>query len=108
KNDVLVFTSSGTGAMEAALVNCFAPNDEVVVPVIGKFGRQFAEMAEIYGLDVTRVNFELGESADVEIVMNDVKPTTKGVIIVHNESSTGVYNDLEAFGEALKDTNALL
>ena len=108
KNDVLVLTSSGTGAMEAALLNCFSPNDEIVVPIIGKFSNQFAEMAERYNLDVRRVDFELGETADVETVMKAVKPSTKGVIVVHNESSTGVFNDLEAFGKALKDTETLL
>lgn len=108
ENDVLVLTSSGTGAMESVILNCFSPGDEVVIPVIGKFSKQFAEMAEIYGLDVTRIDFELGETADVKTVMNAVKPTTKGVILVYNESSTGVYNDLEAFGKALKDTDTLL
>lgn len=108
ENEVLVLTSSGTGAMEAVLINCFMPNDEVVVPVTGYFSDQFAKMAEIFGLNVFRVNFEFGETADVEVVMRAVKPTTKGVIVVHNESSTGVFNDLEAFGKALKATDALL
>lgn len=107
-NEVLVLTSSGTGAMESVIQNCFSANDEVVVPVIGNFSEQFARMAEIYDLKVKRVDFELGEAADVDRVMKEVNKTTKGVFVVHNESSTGVYNDLEAFGKALKNTDAIL
>ncbi len=108
ENEVLILTSSGTGAMEAVILNCFSPGDEIVVPVIGKFSEQYAQMAEIYGLKVKRVMFEYGRTADVEIVMKEVTSSTKGVFVVHNESSTGIYNDIEAFGKALKDTNALL
>lgn len=108
KQEVLVLTSSGTGAMESVILNCFSPNDEIVVPVIGRFSEIFASMGEIYGLKVKRVMFELGETADVDRVMKEVTSSTKGVLVVHNESSTGVYNDLEAFGKALKETNALL
>lgn len=108
ENEILVLTSSGTGAMEAVILNCFSPNDEIVVPVMGKFSEQYAQMAEIYGLKVKRVMFELGETADVDKVMEEVTKTVKGVFLVHNESSTGVFNDLEAFGKAIKDTDAIL
>lgn len=108
KNDVLVITSSGTGTMEAVIQNCFSKEDKIVVPVIGKFSEQFAHMAELYGLDVERVIFEGGEAAIPEIVMSKVTKDTKGVFLVHNESSTGVYNDLEAFGKLLKGKDAIL
>lgn len=108
EEEVLLLTSSGTGAMESAIQNCFSPNDEVVVPIIGNFSEKFAKMGELYGLKIKRVKFELGETADVDRVLKEVTKATRGVFLVHNESSTGVYNDLEAFGDALKDTNALL
>lgn len=108
KNEVFIITSSGTGSMEAAIQNCFSFGDEVVVPVIGNFSKQFADMAEAFKLKVIRVEFPLGERAEVEEVMKHVTKDTKGVFVVHNESSTGVFNDLEAFGKALKDTDALL
>ncbi len=108
EQEVLLLTSSGTGAMESVIQNCFSSDDEIVVPIIGNFSEQFALMAEIYGLKVKRVKFELGETADVNRVMKEVNKSTKGVFVVHNESSTGVYNDLEAFGKAIKDANALL
>lgn len=68
KNEVFILTSSGTGAMEAAIQNCFSVGDEVVVPVLGTFSEQFALMAEAHQLKVIRVNFELGEAADVDMV----------------------------------------
>ncbi|NLY37143.1 MAG: alanine--glyoxylate aminotransferase family protein [Tissierellia bacterium] len=108
ENEVYTLTSSGTGAMEAAIQNCFSFGDEVVVPVLGMFSAQFAAMAEAFKLNVKRIEYDLGEAADVESVMAQVTPQTKGVFVIHNESATGVYNDLQAFGEALKDTNTLL
>ncbi len=108
KNEVMTLTSSGTGSMEAAVQNCFSVGDEVVVSVCGVFSERMADIAETYGLKVIRVVSESGEAADVATVMAKVTPQTKGVFIVQNESSTGVMNDIEAFGKAVKDTQALL
>ena len=108
KNDVFTLTCSGTGAMETAIQNCFSPGDKVVGVVTGNFGERISTVAETFGLNVTRVKFELGETADVNKVMEYVDADTKGVLVIHNESSTGVFNDLKSFGEALKDTNAIL
>ena len=107
KNEVLVMTSSGTGSMEAVIQNCFSPGDEVVVPVMGGFSDQYARMCEAYGLNVKRVTFEYGETADVDTVMKEVTANTKGLFLTHNESSTGVSNDAEGFGKVLKDTDIL-
>lgn len=108
KNEVFILTSSGTGAMEAAIQNCFSFGDEVIVPVIGTFSEQFASMAEAHQLKVIRVKFDLGEAADVNKVMEYVTPDTKGIFVIHNESSTGVTNDIEAFGKALEGSDVLL
>ncbi len=108
RNDVMVLTGSGTSAMEAAIENCFSAGDEVVAVVLGVFSERMAAMAEAFGLKVTRVVKPLGEAAAVEDVMPYVTEKTKGVFVVHNESATGVTSDIKAFGEALKDTNALL
>lgn len=108
KNDVLILTNSGSGAMEAAIQNCFSPKDKVVVPIIGHFSERFAKISELYGLDVTRVPFRLGETTDVNRLMERVDKSTKGVLVVHNESSTGVTNDINKIGNALKDLDALL
>ena len=108
ENEVFILTSSGTGAMEAAIQNCFSFGDEVVVAVLGDFSEQFAKMAEAFQLNVKRVVVAPGERVNVDELMSQVSETTKGVFIIHNESSTGVFNDLEAFGERLKDTQTLL
>ena len=108
KNDVMVLTGSGTSAMEAAIENCFSAGDEVVVVVLGVFSARMADMAETFGLKVKRVIKEYGDVATVDDVMPYVTEKTKGVFVVHNESATGVTSDLKAFGDALKDTNALL
>ncbi len=107
QNEVYILTSSGTGAMEAAIQNCFSFGDEVVIPILGTFSAQFAAMAEAFKLKVVRVDYALGEAADVETVMHHVTPATKGVFVIHNESATGVFNDLQAFGEVLKETDTL-
>lgn len=108
ENEVFILTSSGSGAMEAVIQNCFSYGDEVVVVVMGTFSKQFASMTKAFQLKVREVEFELGVAADVNKVMEHVTPNTKGVFIIHNESQTGVTNDIEAFGKALKDTDTLL
>ncbi len=108
KNEVMTLTGSGTSAMEAAIQNCFSPGDEIIVAVIGVFSERMAIIAEQFGLNVKRAAFPLGQEADVDTVMNLVTNNTKGVFIVHNESSTGVFNSIKEFGEALKDTDILL
>jgi aspartate aminotransferase-like enzyme len=96
-NDVYFITASGTGAMEAAIVNTISPGDKVLSIVIGVFGERFSEIAETYGGDVTRLNFELGEAADLDQVREAIRGISdlRAVIFTHNESSTGVSNPLE-------------
>lgn len=107
ENEVFIITSSGTGAMEAALQNCFSFGDEVVVAVLGTFSNQFASMAEAFNLKVIRVEVELGRAVEVDELISHITPNTKGVFVVHNESSTGVFNDLEAIGKELKNRDLL-
>ena len=66
--DVYFITSSGTGSMETAVVNTLSPGDKVLSLVIGVFGKRFAEIAEAYGADVTRLEFPLGKAADPDEV----------------------------------------
>ncbi len=108
KNEVMVLTGSGTASMEAAIENCFSKGDEVVAVVLGVFSERMAAMAEAFGLNVTRVVKPYGEVATVEEVMPYVTEKTKGVLLIHNESATGVTSDVKSFGEALKDTDTLL
>lgn len=108
KNDILMLTSSGTGAMEGVIQNLFLPGDEVIVPINGVFGELFYDVARGYNLNIVRIEFEYGTEVDVEEVMSHVTENTKGVLLIHNESSTGVVNNIKKFGEALKDSDTLL
>lgn len=107
-HDLLMLTCSGTGAIEAIIQNLFKPGDQVVIPITGEFGKLIYNVAKPYGLDIKRIDFDYGQVADINQVMDQVTDETKAVLMVHNESSTGAKNDIQAFGEALKDKDTLL
>lgn len=92
KNDVVTLTSSGTGALEAAIVNLMSPGEPVLVISIGEFGDRFITLAKIYGGKVTELKFEPGLAADLNQVEAALKahPEIKLVFVTHNETSTGV------------------
>lgn len=103
KNDVLVLTSGGTGAMEAMVVNFLSPGDHVIVVSIGVFGDRFAQICETYGARVTKIAFPLGEAADparLDAALAE-NPDVKAVLLTHNETSTGVTNDLQALAAVI-------
>ena len=95
RNDVLTFTCSGSGGMESAVVNCFSPGDKVLVVSVGNFGARFATICRAYGLDVKVLDVEWGRTAKAADVEAALEPDTKGVLIQHSETSTGVVNDIE-------------
>jgi aspartate aminotransferase-like enzyme len=107
ENEVFLYTTSGTGTMEAAIVNVLSPGDHVIVVSIGEFGERFAEIAECFGAHVTKVNFEPGTQADAAVIAEALRkdPETKAVIVTHNETSTGVTNDVAAIGKAIRAVN---
>lgn len=104
ENDLYVLTSSGTGGMEAAVVNTLSPGDPVLSVSVGVFGERFAKIADAYGADVTRLTFPMGQAADPAVVEKKIAqdgPYT-AVLLTQNETSTGVTNDLEALCEAVR------
>ena len=106
-NEVYVYTTSGTGVMEAAIVNTLSPGDHVLAVSIGEFGERFAKIAEAYGAQVRRLDFEPGTAAQPEVIAEAVRedPEIKAVLVTHNETSTGVTNDLDAIGKAIRRVN---
>jgi len=96
KNDVVTLSASGTGAMEAAVVNLMAPGEEVLVVSIGEFGDRFINLVNIYGGKLTSLKFEPGLAADVNQIEDALKknPAITTVFITHNETSTGVTNPI--------------
>jgi len=110
KNDLYILTGSGTGALEAAVVNVLSPGDKVLSVSIGVFGDRWASIAKTFGADVINLNAEWGKAADPEAVKDAIKanPDIKAVMVTHNETSTGVTNDLEVISKVVKDAGKLL
>jgi aspartate aminotransferase-like enzyme len=110
KGDVLILTGSGTGGMEAAVVNTLSLGDRVLCVSIGYFGERFADIARAYGADVKMLPFEWGAAADPEAVRQALKadPAVKAVLVTHNETSTGVTNDLASIAKVVKEFDKLL
>ncbi|HDI46377.1 MAG TPA: alanine--glyoxylate aminotransferase family protein [Candidatus Methanomethylia archaeon] len=110
KSDVFVLTSSGTGAVEAALSNIVKPGDKVIVPVAGEFGSRLADSVEIYGGKALRIQVKPGDSptaAQVEELLDREKDVL-AVAVVYNETSTGTtVRELEKMGEIAKKYGAL-
>jgi aspartate aminotransferase-like enzyme len=106
QNDLLILSASGTGAMEAAMINFLSPNDRILVGCNGKFGDRWAEVGDAYGLKAERVTAEWGKALDPEqfrtLLEADTAKTIKAVVITHSETSTGVLNDLETINRHVK------
>ncbi|MEB3204278.1 MAG: alanine--glyoxylate aminotransferase family protein [Candidatus Sericytochromatia bacterium] len=95
-NDVLFMTASGTGGLEAALVNVLSPGDRVLSLVSGVFGKRFADMAQVYGAEVHRVETRAGEAYDLTRVAEALEAGPYRVVLMtHNETSTAVLNPIE-------------
>ena len=111
KNDVFIYTSSGTGAMEAAISNLVNEGDKVLSLVIGNFGQRWAKIAEAFGADVETISMPYGQAINPkdlkERLDKDTNKEIKLVTITHNETSTGVTNDLKALCQIIKDHGAL-
>jgi aspartate aminotransferase-like enzyme len=104
KNDVLTLTAAGTGAIESAVVNTLSPGDRALCVSIGVFGDRFADIASTYGVDVQKLSFEQGTAADPAEVAAALRSDAsfKAVMVTHNETSTGVTNDLGAIATAIR------
>lgn len=110
EQDVYILTSSGSGAMEAAVVNFINPGDKVIVVVNGKFGDRFAKINEGLGAEVIRLDYEAGKAANPADVSDLLAKNSdvKAVFVQHNETSTAVVNDIKAIKKAMGDNEALL
>lgn len=109
KNDLLLLTASGTGAMEAAIVNTLSPGDRVLVVSIGNFGDRFATIAKTYGTDVVPLRFENGDIADPDAVRKALSsdPAITTVLATHNETSTGITNPIKELAAVVREFDKL-
>lgn len=103
---VLLFPGSGTGAWEAALVNTLSPGDRVLACVNGHFSNGFAKVAAAYGIEVDRLELLYGDGVPADQVearlRADGARQVRAVLVVHNETSTGVTSDVAAIRNALE------
>jgi len=109
--EVFVFPASGTGALEAMVVNFLSPGDPVLVVSIGFFGDRFGEIAERFGADVTWLKLDWGTAATPQIVadaMDKAEKPFKAVLLTHNETSTAVVNPVKEIAKVVKERGALL
>jgi aspartate aminotransferase-like enzyme len=105
RDEVLLLTGSGSGALEAAIVNTLSPGDRVLAVSIGSFGDRFAAIARAFGAEVDRLDVEWGRAADptdLSARLREREPY-RAVLLTHNETSTGVANPLQALASAVRD-----
>ncbi len=105
QNDVLILVASGTGGMEAAIVNLLSPGDHVLAITIGNFGDRFVSIARAHGAQVTELAFPWGQAAAPEHIAEalDADPKVRAVLITHNETSTGVAQDLSRLSQVVRE-----
>ncbi len=103
--EVILFPASGTGGLEASIANLFSTSDKVLSLTCGHFGNRFAEIAKAYQLQVEKLDTPWGTSPDPQKLYEILKKdrSIKGVLVTHNETSTGVMVDLSQIGEVLKE-----
>jgi len=108
KNDVYIYTASGTGAMEGAISNLINPGDAVLSLVIGVFGKRFADIARTYGAEVTELKVSAGEAISVAALKEALSQKQfKYVTLTHSETSTGTANDINQLVPLIKEHGAL-
>jgi len=110
KGDVFLLTASGTGGMEAAIVNTLSPGDRVLSISNGFFAERFGDIAEQYGAEVTRLNFEWGKAVAPDAIDKALRAdgNIKAVLATHNETSTGMTNNLNEISAVVKKFDKLL
>ncbi len=113
QNDVFLLTSSGSGAMEAAVANTLARGDRALVFSNGAFGERFHAIARAYGVDARRIDVTWGRAVDPELVRDEIakdkgKDAAKAILLTHNETSTGVLNPLKEICEVARDAGKLI
>lgn len=108
RNDVVVLTCSGTGAMEASVSNLTNPGDTVLVLTAGKFGERWSSLARTFGCRVRVVSAPYGQTISLDEVQSQLTPEVKAVFMQATETSTGVRHDVSGVARLVKSSDALL
>jgi aspartate aminotransferase-like enzyme len=110
QNEILCFTCSGTGGLEAAVVNLFSPGDRALMVVGGVFGQRAAAIAQTFGVDVVQFDHPWSTAADPQALCEALRanPDVKVVYVTHNETSTGVTNPLAELAAVVHEESQAL
>ncbi len=110
KNPVLPLTSSGTGALEAAVVNCLPAGSKAICLIAGRFGERWRSLCKAFGIEAVSVTVPSGQAVSPEQLARALAdhPDARAVCATLSETSTGVGHDIAAFGKLVADTPALL
>lgn len=106
RNDVLVLTSSGTGAMEASVANLTSPRDRVLTLSAGKFGERWVDLTRAFGCAADVVKAEYGRTFNLDEVKKALQPDTKVVFVQATETSTGVRHPVQKIAALLKEAGS--
>jgi aspartate aminotransferase-like enzyme len=111
RGPVVLLGSSGTGALEAAVTSMFSPGDVLLSCPVGVFGKRLAEIARTFGAAVETLDTPLGAAVDADALASRLRADTQhaiaGVLLTHNETSTGVQNDMAKLAPILREHGAL-
>jgi len=109
EQNVFIHTSTGSGGMESALVNVLSPGDRVIAVVSGKFGERWADMAETFGANVTRIEVPWGKAVKVSAIEDALRdaPETIAVLCQACETSTGVLHPIREIARTVSQSKAL-
>ncbi|MCP4003201.1 MAG: alanine--glyoxylate aminotransferase family protein [bacterium] len=110
EQDVLILTSTGTGAMEAAVSNVFSPGDQAVVVRGGKFGERWGELCETYDVQAEYVDVEWGQAVNPQAVRSAFErlPDARALLVQASETSTGVYHPIRELAELVHEKTGRL
>jgi aspartate aminotransferase-like enzyme len=107
QNNVVLLGSSGTGGLEAAVASLFSPGERVLAAPVGVFGKRLTSIARTWGLEVEEIATEPGACLDPQALRArlaaDTAGSIAGILLTHNETSTGVQNDMAAIADAIGD-----
>lgn len=111
-HDVLLLTTSGTGGLEAAIVNTLSAGEKVLVLNNGSFGERWAAIAKAYGCDVRRLDVPPGRAIEPDLVREEIRKEgrdgSRAVLVTHNETSVGVLNPLKEIAAVVRESGKLL
>ena len=109
KGPIIIFPASGTGAWEAALVNCLSPADKILMCDTGHFANGWSRIANKIGLNAEIIPADWRQGADPDVIKTrlekDNNRLIKAVCVVHNETSTGVVSDIKAIRAVINQAN---